>query len=565
MPSASPGTHRLFPLALMVFAPAVALCDQVRPPCPAFAVVRGDQCALEDDIDLVAIGAVEIGSGMHLNCRGHRIYTSQPGTSITHRSQPEVGLFLRRAEGVTVQNCVIEGFDFAIFAIDSKHGLPNNLLHNAVVGRYSAITLVAVDNTRIKDSDIRYTTPGGLGIAVLRDSDNNQIKNNVIAATLNDDASGVVRFPGAVAITNPLNMGGNGGIYVSQGTGLPTLVNAIVDGQLYQFPSVANPQNNASFPEDNLVEGNTITASPAFNDISLSAALRPILRSNTLGESRIAILFGNAAYNVLQQFPGACSLDSTRLCLSSNDCFIPTVDDTSKGSCALPAPMQVFWVSRDPVVEDNIISGPINIGMQIAVPGGIVRRNRISGPIWPGTDFRTVGGVGIDIRRFALESATVTGNTIVGVPAPLRMSNFGRYVGARVFRNDFLDAPFAIFADRLVTPPSELSVGTCSDDPDIACSRVAGGLDDPSTPIDESLEECAALGAGSCENRRGNYWGLPCSEGDGFADERVLLLTTGFVDAGGGVTVTGTPVDGIHDGHAFGAPVATVDAETCLP
>jgi hypothetical protein len=565
MPSASFRTNLLIPLVLMSFAPNAVHGDRPEVPCPGFTVARGDQCALESDVDLAAIGSVEIGSGTHLNCRGHRIHTSLPGTSISDRSQPEVGIFLREVEGVTIQNCVLEGFDFPILAINSKHGSPNSLLHNTVVGRYSGITLVAVDNTRIKDSDISYTTPGGLGIAVLRDSDNNEIKNNVIAATLNDDVSGVVRLPGPASISNPPNAGGNGGIYISQGTGLPNLLNAIVDGRLYQFPTVANPQNNASFPEDTLIEGNTISASQAFNDISLSATLRPVLRSNSLGAARMAILFGAASYDVLQQFPGSCSLDPTRLCLGSSDCFIPEVDDVSKGSCTLPVPMRVFWISRDPIVEDNTLTGPFNLGIQIAVPGGIVRRNQISGPVWPGTDFRTLGGVGIDIRRFALESATFTGNTIMGFPGSLRMVNFGRYVGAKVFLNDFVDAPYPVFADRLVTPPSELSVGTCSEDPGIACSRVSGGLDDPSTPIDESLEECAALGAGTCVNRRGNYWGLTCAESDGFADERVLLLTTGFVDAGGALTIVGTPVDGVRDSHPYGAPVAEPDVATCLP
>src|SRR5262249_24791947 len=112
--------------------------------CPPPTVRSGSQCALQGDVDLFDLGTLEVGSFTHLNCRGHRIFTCRPGTDIHHRSNPEVGVLLEEAYCVTIQNCVIEGFDFPVFAVNAKvapgarddarqlESLANNLLNNAV-------------------------------------------------------------------------------------------------------------------------------------------------------------------------------------------------------------------------------------------------------------------------------------------------------------------------------------------------------------------------------------------------------------------------------------------------
>src|SRR6185369_4248698 len=100
------------------------------------------------------------------------------------------------------------------------------------------------------------------------------------------------------------------------------------------------------------------------------------------------VLFGSASYETLQQFPGTCSGDPTRLCLTSGDCFISSIDAASKGSCpALAPPELVHWISEDAVIEDNTIAGPIFEGIQVSTPRVLIQGNDITGPVWPGTDF----------------------------------------------------------------------------------------------------------------------------------------------------------------------------------
>jgi hypothetical protein len=57
-------------------------------------------------------------------------------------------------------------------------------------------------------------------------------------------------------------------------------------------------------------------------------------------------------------FPGTCTLDSSRLCLSDGDCNLPSVDVTSKGSCVGITSQHVDWPGEDNVLESNALRGP---------------------------------------------------------------------------------------------------------------------------------------------------------------------------------------------------------------
>ena len=519
------------------------------------------QCVLTGDVDLAAAGMLEIGSFTSFNCRGHRIFTSSPGTDINHRSSPEVGVFLRGVQGVTLRNCVIDGFDFPILMANSKlppggtdhatlQSRANNLVGNTVTGRYTGITLVNVDNTRIKDSSITITNVNGLGIYVLRDSDQNEIKNNTIAVHANNDASGAMKLPGPVLISNPISAGasGSGGILVTQGTGVPTLLNAVIGGQLYQFTTSDSPVPNDDFGADNTISGNTIdTVVPSqMNDIGVSVSARISVRDNKLGAARIGVLFGAASYQVTLRFPGTCSTDPGRRCLSggstpmvcsgdngvsctsntactgkgtcvTNDCFISAIDAVSKGTCGPLTDKLVLWISEDPIIESNTITGPLLEGIQIAAPNALIQGNDITGPTWPATDFTVVGGVGIGLRRFALQSATVTRNRVSNFVAPIRLLSNAPAFGAHVMLNDFYPGNAEILLDS-PTFAAELSA------------------------------------AGS-----GNYWGLACSDHGGFDPDKAIVVTSGTVDANGNVSLVGVPTANIHDSHPYGVPVAALD------
>jgi hypothetical protein len=556
---ANPGARELVvSLAFLAVLPDVA---GARPSCPEPTRRRGGACVLNADADLAALGTVELRPDTHLDCRGHRLYTSRPGTSIADRSQPEVGLFLHQAPGVKIENCVLEGFDFPIFAMDAKQrfGRPIRVAGNTIVGRYTAVTLLSVDRARIEDNLIRYTTAGGLGVGVLRDSDGVQVRDNTIEPALGPDATGVTKQPGPILPSNPVDASGTGGVYISQGTGMPTLLSAIVNGRLYQSRVVEDPATNASFPEATLIEGNTITGTLRQNDVSVSSALRPLIFGNLLGPARLAILFGAANHDVDVQLPGTCA-DGARACLGHDDCFIPGVDEASHGACALPARTRVFWLTQNPVIAGNTLRGPFDGGIQVAAPGTLIHGNDIAGPVTPGISIRSFAGAGIELRRFSAERALVAGNKVTDLPIGLRLFNVPRYFGARVFLNQFL-TPYPVVADREL--PAELSVGVCSAAWWRACSRVAGGTDDPATSEDESAEECAAAGAGECVGRVGNHWGLTCEQSGGFDESRVLTLTTGTVSPTGEVTIAGNVIGSIHDGAPLGAPATWDELTIC--
>lgn len=567
--------------------------------CPTPAVSDGAGCVLAGDVDLATLGTLALESFTSLDCRGHRIFTSMPGIDIARRSNPEVGVLLRGTRGVVVKNCVVDGFDFSIFAVDSKlpagasanpvmlEMLANRLVANTITGRYTGITLIAVDNARIEDSTITLTTSGGQGILVLRDSDRNQIRNNDISVQLNTDTTGAVKLPGPALIAGT-QTGGTGAIYVSQGTGLPNLLTAVIAGKLHQWGARATPVADDSFGADNVIEGNRITADP-LNDISVSVSQRIVVRDNQLGKARIGILFGAATYNVAADFPGTCTNDVARLCFNggaaprvctgnnsisctvdtdcgasgtcaTNECFIPGVDQASKGDCAGRTTQQVYWSSDAAIIEGNQLTGPFSTGIQVSGQNVLIQRNDIRGPVAPGTDL-TANGVGIDLRRLALQSGTVTRNTVSGFVAPLRLLSNAASFGAKISLNDF-GAGNAHVLTNSATFAAEVSVGRCSGNAAMSCSRVAGGGDDPQTiGVDESTDECASLGLGTCENRIGNHWGLPCSTLGGFDGSKVIVVGAGSrVDAQGVVTLNGAATNRIVDRNSFGVPVAGLAA-----
>jgi hypothetical protein len=183
---------------------------------------------------------------------------------------PEVAVFLNGVQNVQLQNCVIDGFDFGVFAVKSKvpaeiKGNPgelarrrNKILENTVNARFLAVALVTVDNTEVKDNTIKYTAAGGKGIYVGRDSDLNRINNNKITGDIAAAASQAVGAPGPVGPSNPVVPAGQAVLITQTLAPDPTLLNAIIEGELYQLPISKSPVPNGDFSEDNLFDGNTV-------------------------------------------------------------------------------------------------------------------------------------------------------------------------------------------------------------------------------------------------------------------------------------------------------------------
>ena len=500
--------------------PASAASNDDRPVvCPPPTVQKGGQCVLTKNESLEK--TLELSSNTKLNCQNHKLTPKTVGSGLSQRSQPEVAIFINAAKNVQIQNCTIDGFDFGIFAIRSKVSgtlrerqdelgrLRNKILDNTINARFTPISLVSVDNTEVKNNTIKYTTAGGKALYVGRDSDLNKIEGNKITADISPSApKEAVTAPGPVnTSSNPSSVAGQAVLITQTLAAEPTLLNAIINGKLYQLTVEDSPTLNQDFTEDNTFEDNTITfTQDAFDGVVLSIAARTIVRNNTVRQAAVALRAGvqTGPTGFAKTFPGACKSDPNRACLNNIDCnILGTTGDT----CDSPKPhsVSVFWLSENNTVESNSFIGPFNTGIVLAGSNTVVRGNTITGPLRradQGAAFTLLG-------KYPLETTTVTRNIISNVATVFRLTKEFSNIrassfGARISLNDFTSYSIAVSSDI----PSTLSV-----------------------------------------DGRGNYWGLPCPQG--FDRAKVQKIGLGVGDV-------------VTDDHPYGTPVAKV-ADGSLP
>jgi parallel beta-helix repeat protein len=481
--------------------------------CPPPTEKLGNQCVLKHDANIEK--SLRLASDTKLNCQGHRLTPKSVGSGLVTRSVPEVAIFLNGVQNVLLQNCVIDGFDFGIFAVKSKvpaavRDSPgelaqrrNKILGNTVNARFLAVALVTVDNTEVKENSIKYTAAGGKGVYVGRDSDMNRINNNKITGDIASATSQAVGAPGPVSPSNPVVPAGQA-VLITQTLGPdPTLLNAIIEGELYQLPVSSSPVPNADFSEDNLFEGNTVvfTQTP-FDGVVISVAQRTTVSDNIVRSAaasmRVGFQSGPEPGGLPKKFPGMCTAPAGRACLADADCNIL---GTSASTCSNPAPptVGVFWVSDGNLLEGNTITGPFTLGIATTGSNTVIRGNTITGPLR--TTIASSGGISL-VSKFALgPTTTVTRNVVSNVAIALNLLNSqfpgleATALGARVSLNDFTGYTTSVRTDIAAT----LST-----------------------------------------NGQGNFWGLPCPQGFDPSKVQRVNPTVGVVT----------------DDHPYGAPVA---------
>jgi Periplasmic copper-binding protein (NosD) len=146
-------------------------------------------------------------------------------------------------------------------------------------------------------------------------------------------------------------------------------------------------------------------------------------------------------------FPGTCTLDSSRLCLSDGDCHLPAVDSTSKGNCIEITSQHVNWPGEDNVFESNVLIGPFarsGIVVDFASHSHITG-NTITGPFGSGRN-----DAGITLRgKLPIETSSVTRN-LVSESGPALYLNKGptdaraSFFGSTVSLNDFIGYTIAV-------------------------------------------------------------------------------------------------------------------------
>ena len=458
-----------------------------------------------------------------LNCQGHKLLPTTVGMG-AQRSRPEVAIFLNDAKHIQVKNCTIENFDFGVFAINSK--LPshsgnapavptNQISDNTIRARFSAISLLTVDNTEISGNRITFTAKGGRGIFVARDSDWNRIVGNNIATDFSGGQVDAFRMPGT-ASSNPVVKQGTAITITQIEGGEPTILSAVIERKLFQFTTTDSPDPNKNFSENNRIEDNTITfaSGGALDGIVLAVPQDTTVSNNRIAGADFSIRMGGQCDSTkLVKFPGTCSLRPGRKCLADADCKIGGVDTTDGGTCGGTLDKAVCWVTRNTVVDGNEIRKPFNLGIATTGANTRITANKIFGPLVStgancaviSPTLRPRGGILLQ-GKFAVESTTLRQNSVSDIVVAIRLtkvfqgqsSNFA----STISQNDFTGYLVAICTSSDYISASELSVGG-----------------------------------------KGNYWGTPCPTG--LAPSKVKKEN-------------GAQNSVVTDSHPYGAPVAAL-------
>lgn len=460
--------------------------------CSPPTVAKGNQCILDSDLRLGE--TLGLAPFTRLNCQGHKLTPTRVG-SPTVSSNPEVAVLLNNVNGVKVQNCDIEGFDFGVEIVNSKvaedvrndpktlASLSNRILSNTIIARYGGVQILNADNSEIKDNDITLATGAGRGIAILSDSDLNRISNNKITGRTGSPEPLVI-LPG----TSPYSAH-TVGVVTSSLSFLP-LINMRLGDTLVQIVW----KGNETRPDNNLIDGNKIDMiDPSghrlgivLGDLDRGSVVREnIVLHPSVGIAATASPLGDRIV------AGSCSLDPTRRSTSDSDCFILGIDATSKGVSTGTTTLPSFDTrSGGNLIEKNSLSSQGD-GVQISLNyKSIIRSNTITGSARSAVLLADKG----------LETATVARNIISGNAHGLFLIQTpeSQFFGAKVSLNDITRSlALAIGANQGYTLPTELSV-----------------------------------------SGRGNYWGRSCSEGGFLPDDSPDYLL-------------------IKDSHPYGVTVAT--------
>jgi hypothetical protein len=485
------------------------------PSCPAPTKSQGSQCVLNGDVILDA--TLDVMSGTHLNCKGHKLSPTTPGVpSPGTPSEPEVAILLNEAYGVTVQNCIIgdatKPFDFGIVIAKSKIPpdqaddfkavglLGNKVLNNGIRTRAAGVQVFEADNTHISGNTVESIGGCSQGIVVQYDSDSNLITDNTLIGSSGTSGGPARAFPGTDDQIFPCF---SVPIVLSGAVGPFPLVNARVGNELIQLrnaPNIGLTGQTELSSDGNVIESNTIMqvgsseGKGGHTGIELAHDATDTLIANNIVSGGLTGIRG-AGGTFSMTTPGTCTLDSSRYCLSDADCFISGVDTTPKGTCTGVNSMTARRTSRGTKIEYNQLTGIFNdraIAMAAQIESTIIR-NTID----------ATAPIGLAISNEMLETGIVQRNVVDGPVTGLRLnSGVANFFGAIVSLNDFTGYMNAVLVNDGYPLPTFLSA-----------------------------------------DGRGNYWGLSCEAG-GFDQTKVSQ------DNGSPPQVV------VEDDHPYGEPVA---------
>lgn len=469
----------------------VAGARSVNAQCPHPKAVKNaaGECVFTTDQTLDA--TLILPSNTTLNCQFHSLQARRPGksTAANERSFPEVAIFLNGAQNVVIKNCTFDKFDFGVFAVNSKRNPDSppsiQILNNIIVARFVGISLMSVDDTEIRGNQVTSIITGGRGLYVGRNSDRNIILNNTIRVDITPDPNDpnlnstqtAVRAPGPAGASNPLvgplsaNAKEGSAILIAQTEGPePTLLNAIVEGVLYQLP-VGNTAAPEDFSEDNIFEGNAVTlvgTIPVDGVVLASSQGTRVSKNRVVGAKnsiRVGLQTGT------KQFHGTCTnLDSQlhpHFCFENGEC---NVSGVNLGACQILPPQAISWVSHKTIIQDNEVTlrqnTPIAVGIATSGEDTVITGNNIRGVVQTGSPLT---GFGIRLAgKFALATTIVTRNRVKNIAfaldlihnVPGQSAVLASAFNARISVNDFTNYGKAVKLSPGYTFFTELSAFT---------------------------------------------------------------------------------------------------------
>lgn len=560
----------------------IAAAHSANAQCPPPSIINAaGECILTRNVELTA--TLFMPSNTTLNCQGHTIVPDSQGQGNLNPSTPAVAVFIDGAQNVQIKNCIIDRFDFGVFAVKIKIApfSPSiQIFQNTIKARFAGISLMSVDDAEVRDNVVTLTTNGGKAIYVGRNSDRNRIISNEIGVSIpvqfNDTR--VLRVPGPELSSNPAvptapplangsAVGAGSAILITQSEGNePSLLNAIFEGNsaqalckkkkcLIQLPINFSAQPNGDFSEGNLVEGNRIRINTGFLSIDgvvLAVPQGTRVSKNTINGAkssiRVGIQSGPIPVGVKKQFPGQCS-NSGRDCLGRDDCNIADIDLTTDAICTLPQPKSVFWVSHNTIIEDNLVLAPFEFGISTTGVGTVITGNTIKRP---DSSLANPTGTGLVlIGPFALERpqplepdtpTVITRNIVkdlnVGIHLVQEVPNqpllSAKNFGAKIGLNDFTGYNIPVVISKKAPPVRDKLYFAETTD---ITSELSAVLEDSLIP-------------------RGNFWGNTCPQG---------AFNTNAVQNSDPSVQRLIPQPLVIDSHPFGVRVAFIPGIAPVP
>jgi hypothetical protein len=519
---------------------------------------RAGACVL--DADAILTEPLLVSAGVHLNCRGHKLGAAQTGTADRTAtptvneyvpSVPPAAIIVLNGVDVKVQNCVIEGTDFGIWAVNTMDFTPPPspsfalmFQENVITAKYFGYLLDNIKHSLIAGGTVRFgIEAAGVGIQGRYDVDHNVISG----VTLIADSSMVAATRWPAAPGGPLLAPFINAVVFQAFSPDVVLLNLSIDGRDFQL---AYPQgnfrpglpddgfidpedmNDSGLANDNVIDGNTVYMHRAmFSGINAGGPSNGLRVSNNTvyGDplaTPLSTLNGGDGFHQSMwtsgTFPGTCRDDPGRYCLTDGDC-------AGTACTGVVAHTNLRWGAHNDVVSGNTVVGPVLNCFTVSRGSlnAVVDGNRCLGP----------ARNGIILRQNAVESTTVSNNEFRGslhgmavyvqyrtVPAEMP-----RFFGSSIFLNDIHDDAHAVSTGACVTQPGR----ACFDATECASGACV-------YPIDTLAPGVFELSVGDV----GNYWGHSLSPGFEPSDSSSYPL--------------------MKDSHPFCEPVAGMD-RSALP